>query len=620
MTDTLDRAAVDIAQATRFFDMLAEGEPVTFQTFDDSQRKRRELAQHIHGSIEACASALQAMNRRGAGIFWMVNYGDGQGRKTENITGIRALFLDLDGAPLQPALAAGAEPHAVIESSPGKWHVYWLVTGCSLHQFTPAQRALAAKFNGDKSVHDLPRVLRVPGFLHSKGEPFRTRIVSLEPLQPYPFDDLVQRLGLDLSAPALAAPRVDASTGEIISKIAAGGRHAHLCRKLSDLNWRGIPEAGIRAALHQINDADCDPPKAAAEVDALVTDWLKRYARQHGADLPLQPEASVPPDPLDALGRWLVTDEQVLTMKQTRIIFRDLIAMSHLAVWSAPANAGKTQMAKFAASELARDFTVLFFQEDASAGDLPALHEHAKTHGYKLLNSTLAGSSPDEQIQALRRLAREAADLSRYVFFFDTLKKFADLMSKGGTRGFFQLMRALTQRGATVILLGHTNKHKGTDGKLIFEGVGDVRNDVDELIYLESTPKADDGTVTMTMKPDKVRCVIKEATFVLDTNTMTVRPADRVVDVGAILAAQRQRQADEPLIACIRSTLASGGMGFDALKKAVMAESGQGRNTVSEVIDRYCGTETSDMNALWLETRMRLNNTRHISLKPGRAA
>ena len=331
-----------------------------------------------------------------------------------------------------------------------------------------------------------------------------------------------------------------------------------------------------------------------------------------------QREAEAQPlDPLAALGRWVVTAEQVHTMKQTRIIWRDLIAMSHLAGWCGPANSGKTQVAKKAAAELARDFTVLFFQEDASAGDLPALHEHAKEHGYHLLNSTLAGSSPEEQIKALRALARDGADLSNYVFFFDTLKKYADLMSKGGTRNFFQLMRAMTQRGATVVLLCHTNKHRGPDGKLIFEGVGDVRNDVDELLYLESTPKADDGTVTMTLKPDKVRCVIRETTFVLDTATMTVRAADRVVDVGAMLAAQRQRQADEPLIACIRAALRDGGMAFEALKKAVMTQTGEGRSRVGHVIEAYCGDEPSDTHALWLETRMRTNNTRYISLKPG---
>ena len=213
-----------VAQAVQFFDTVAPGESLTFQTFDDdADRKARSLAQILHGTVESCASSLHALNKRGAGVFWMVNHGDGKGRKTENVTGIRALFLDLDGAPLEPVLAAGAEPHAVVESSPGRWHVYWRVSGCSLAQFPPAQKALAAKFGGDRTVHDLPRVLRLPGFQHRKGEPFTSSIVSLEDMPPYAFDDLVQRLGLNLDKPPKPAERIDPTTGEITSKVTEGG-------------------------------------------------------------------------------------------------------------------------------------------------------------------------------------------------------------------------------------------------------------------------------------------------------------------------------------------------------------------------------------------------------------
>lgn len=275
-----------VAQAVQFFDTVAPGESLTFQTFDDdADRKARSLAQILHGTVESCASSLHALNKRGAGVFWMVNHGDGKGRSTENVTRVRALFLDLDGAPLQAVLAAGAEPHAVVESSPGRWHVYWRVSGCSLAQFPPAQKALAAKFGGDRTVHDLPRVLRLPGFQHRKGEPFTSSIVSLEDMPPYAFDDLVQRLGLNLDKPPKPAERIDPTTGEITSKVTEGGRHAYLCRRLADLNFRGIPEAGIRAALHQINAEECDPPEDVAEVDAVVSDWLKRYRSQHGRDL-----------------------------------------------------------------------------------------------------------------------------------------------------------------------------------------------------------------------------------------------------------------------------------------------------------------------------------------------
>ncbi len=274
-------------EARRFLECMAANEQVTFQTFDDNgSRKDQSLARILHGDLDECGSRLEDLNARGAGIFWMVNYGNG--RKSEDVTDIRALFLDLDGAPIEPVLAAGVKPHAVVESSPGKWHVYWLVFGCALPQFKPAQQALAAKFGGDPSVCDLPRVLRVPGFQHRKGEPFATRIESLVQMRPYAFGDLLLRLGLDLTASARPQKRelhTDPVTSANGGKVTHPGRHEHLRRKLADLNWRGIPEAGIRVAIHDINTRECSPPKTPEEVDSLVDDWLRRYNGEHGRDL-----------------------------------------------------------------------------------------------------------------------------------------------------------------------------------------------------------------------------------------------------------------------------------------------------------------------------------------------
>lgn len=281
--------AVDTGAAAHFLDFMARGELLTFQSFDDTPAKRRSLATIRHGQFTACEPALRDLNARGAGIFWMVNRGDGKGRAAANVASIRALFLDLDGAPLQPVLEAGVAPHAVVESSPGKWHAYWQVSGCPTARFKEAQQALARRFGGDQSVCDLPRVLRVPGFLHRKGEPFVSRIERLSTAEPYAFDELTRSLHLKLppeSAPApKAALHVDAVTGEILDKIGEGGRHAHLVKWAGELNWRGIPAEAIRTAVHAENERRCDPPKSADEVDAIVTDVLKRYESQHGRDL-----------------------------------------------------------------------------------------------------------------------------------------------------------------------------------------------------------------------------------------------------------------------------------------------------------------------------------------------
>jgi Protein of unknown function (DUF3631)/RepB DNA-primase N-terminal domain len=172
----------------------------TFQTFDDSKLRREQrkargekidpFAQIIHGTLKGHWRELVKLNAQGAGIFVTINETDFKGRTAENIKNVRALFVDLDGSPLDPVLAEGAlPPHIITETSPGRWHAYWRVGGFMLEvyreDFTPLQKSIAARFGGDPMVHDLPRVMRLPGFVHFKGEPFLSRIVQINSIPEY---------------------------------------------------------------------------------------------------------------------------------------------------------------------------------------------------------------------------------------------------------------------------------------------------------------------------------------------------------------------------------------------------------------------------------------------------
>lgn len=76
-------------------------------------------------------------------------------------------------------------------------------------------------------------------------------------------------------------------------------------------------------------------------------------------------------------------------------------------------------------------------------------------------------------------------------------------------------MRAITVKGATICLLGHTNKYAGEDGKQIFEGTADLRNDLDELIYLDSFKNEAANTLEVTTRPDKVRAEFAPRSFTI---------------------------------------------------------------------------------------------------------
>ncbi len=199
--------ALDLAMANRFLDLLtgATDEAVTFQFFSDKDKKNRKFATHRTMQRPLTYASHVAKQNKGCGVYGMVNKGDGKGRSKKNVLSVRALFIDLDGAPLEPATKM-LKPHIIVESSPGRYHLYWLVSDCALEQFKPIQQALAAKFGGDKACCDLPRVLRVPGFYHLKKQPFLTRLVESSNFPKYTVQQIVDGLGLVTHEPAAITP------------------------------------------------------------------------------------------------------------------------------------------------------------------------------------------------------------------------------------------------------------------------------------------------------------------------------------------------------------------------------------------------------------------------------
>lgn len=159
----------DLGAAEAFLALLdPDATTWTFQTFDDSPAKRPELARILYGTLVGAAPTLRRLNAQGAGIFVTVNRTDGKGRKAENVTEVRAVFLDED-APLKRPVAL--EPSIVVQADRGR-HYYWkLAPGVPLAAFKPAQKHLISFYGSDPDVNDLPRVMRLPGFYHVKHAP-----------------------------------------------------------------------------------------------------------------------------------------------------------------------------------------------------------------------------------------------------------------------------------------------------------------------------------------------------------------------------------------------------------------------------------------------------------------
>ena len=303
--------AVEEAQA--FIDALAgPAAAVTFQTFYEQGSGGDHLRRVLHGSLAEHIDLLGRLNSQGAGVFLMVNAGDLKGRKKENVVSVRALFLDLDGAPLSAVEQSGLAPDIIVESSPGRWHVYWCVADCPTEQFKPLQKELARRFGGDAMVCDLPRVMRVPGFLHQKSaKPFHVRLVKATDRPERRIQDLLDSLGIN-------SGQKDRSERKSFSGLLCPSVYSSLPQRFGERNEKlfayarrmrsEFPDASLGQRRHmvQVWYQQAAPHVRTKDIGVFYADFERAWARiksPHGLVLEeVLSDLQDPPSDLVALG------------------------------------------------------------------------------------------------------------------------------------------------------------------------------------------------------------------------------------------------------------------------------------------------------------------------------
>jgi len=227
----------------------------TFQTFG-GKIKHQKFNNIIHSHKWL---TLEGLNEQGAGVFLTINETDGKGRKATNIKKVRAVFADLDGAPLKPVLEYS--PSMVVESSPGRYHAYWLTDDVPLDEFRSLQKSIIVKFGSDIKVHDLPRVMRVPGYHWNKEDPgFMTRIISTNG-RKYSFDELK----------VMFPPVIQQQSRTFTDTKGAekGHRNAQLCSVIGGLKKMGRTDDQIRDAAYKFGK-DCTPPMGRNDLEPVL--------------------------------------------------------------------------------------------------------------------------------------------------------------------------------------------------------------------------------------------------------------------------------------------------------------------------------------------------------------
>jgi hypothetical protein len=362
----LDREA-----AQTFLECLdSETNEFTFQTFTDSEKSRRgfqtdprtkgridPLAKTLHGSLDQHWTTLVNLSRRGAGVFVTINRTALSGRRTtENIIAVRAYFADFDGtdiAVIKSRLRSlGLPPHLSVQSSTGGWHLYWLVCDAPLDAFAPTQERLSEILGSDSAVKDLPRVMRLPGFIHQKhaGHYFIVRLVHVNDHASYSNAEFQHASTTALAArrpsrgvhaglaSGIGIPKIDWSLG-----YGEGQRNNECARRAGYCFARGMTQDEALQECVKWNESNT-PPLDKGEVEATVASIARRVAKKQ--DLRSLTGAQIPPSI-----RFTFDGDSLLS--PPKMLIKKLLPASGIAFIGGQSGAGKTFLAVALAVSLA---------------------------------------------------------------------------------------------------------------------------------------------------------------------------------------------------------------------------------------------------------------------------
>ncbi len=192
MTDT----ATTIPQLARFAECVFErGDIIEIRRLPSGQS-----TWHVAAELPGLLAQLKTDNTNGQGVYVGINPRRERGGKTTaDVSLARCLFADfddvgLDGARKRWQAAGLPEPTLTVNSGHGV-HLYLrLEESIDNETWTGFQRDLAAVLESDPSVHDPPRLARLPGFVNHKEPVADCTIIDAAPSRVYELAELHEHI------------------------------------------------------------------------------------------------------------------------------------------------------------------------------------------------------------------------------------------------------------------------------------------------------------------------------------------------------------------------------------------------------------------------------------------
>lgn len=336
------------------------------------------------------------------------------------------------------------------------------------------------------------------------------------------------------------------------------------------------------------------------------------HDRYLSKDLKVATEKEIP-DPLAWLKGFELTKADVEQIENQQYVVPGFIPEGHITAIVGRAGVGKTSIVFWLAlTEMGkRDYKVIYVHADTHPVEAKEFKARADQAGVRYLTpDMMVGKSMRDVLANFQRMAAAGERLDKVVIIFDTVKKLTTMIQKQAMSQLMATLRLIVARGASVVLLGHVNKHKGADGKDVYEGTGDLENDADNLIYLVGSKADGDLLVSSVCKPGdgqgKMRANIEKLSWKIDAERQVFR-MDEYQDTQAMRVKAAQREKDESYIESITEAIKAGNHKQVDITTYCKERHKHGDKRVRDTLKRWIGQEwtcdqnTYSNNAKWYE-------------------
>jgi|GEM_PF-1543920 len=307
-------------------------------------------------------------------------------------------------------------------------------------------------------------------------------------------------------------------------------------------------------------------------------------------------------------------------MLEDVFVLEDLAILGQATVLYAQFNTGKTLLTLWLLTESIKAHRikgedVYYINVDDTFKGLITKNDIAEQYGFHMIGSNMKGFDPDKFTDYMKQMIDDDTARGK-VIILDTLKKFTDLMDKKKGTEFMKRAREFVQAGGTLIMLAHTNKNKGADGKVIYGGTNDIASDADCVFTLDTV--SDDG-ITKQVLFENIKNrgnVAKEKAFSYRLEAENYHDLLKSVAMQDDTAAEQakkdrainaKREADKYAIDAITSTIQLGITLKTKLIESAHDFSGISKPKLTAALEDYTGVS-------WIES-LGANNAKTYKLK-----